>query len=88
MSFYYCYIGICRRMIKWNIFNIIITINTIWRSWRKYFKNRFCITVFPTSGANRFLTILSIRIYITTECKVNASIHNEFIAIQRYRIYP
>ena len=34
------------------------------------------------------ITILSIRIYITTECKVNASIHNEFTAIQRYRIYP
>ena len=35
-----------------------------------------------------YVLLFYIRIYITTECKVNASIHNEFIAIQRYRFYP
>lgn len=45
------------------------------------------ITIYNITIGIEPLTILSIRIYITTECKVNASIHNEFTAIQRYRIY-
>lgn len=44
--------------------------------------------VILTSISLILVLLFYIRIYITTECKVNSSIHNEFIAIQRYRIYP
>ena len=65
----------------WSIHNYW---NTCYLTYITYLKRKWI----RIGRINVCLTILSIRIYITTECKVNASIHNEFIAIQRYRIYP